>query len=248
MDVNNNFEERLKMLLSGRKIHSWGDKIGLTKTILTRMNKGIMPGADKLSPAIRAENLSLSWLIDGIGSPYLVNHCISDEDCYATLDELYIEQWNTYLLLCGQKIAIVLTQPGSYYIKDDPYQYPIVEVLVGEIGSMTLQRIDKATNGKNIFYMDISSEEMKQLAKGQIGTYQLLNSDDAILKNALLIRNLGELEHKRFLKCSEDKSGYNIASDISSDEMATLKNLRKLEPPNLMNIKTLIQALVNKKE
>ena len=247
MDTNNDFEKRLRMLLSGRKIHSWGDKIGLTKTILTRMNKGIMPGADKLTPAIRTENLSLSWLIDGIGSPYLVNHCTSDEDCCATLDEFYIEKWNTYLLLCGQEKTIVLTQPGSYEINDDPYQYTIIEVLAGEVDEMTLQRIGETANGKNIFCKDVSSETMKQLAKGQIGTYQLLHSKDAILKDVLPVIDISAPEYKRYLECAESQSEYNATNGVSSEEMTTIKNLRSLDSQNLMHIKAVIRSLASSK-
>ena len=239
--------DRLTYVLHGRMKHKWGKDIGITKSVIDSLWKGKIPGADKLSPAIRAENLSLSWLLEGMGNPYLVNHCTSDEECYSVLDEMYAEEWKTYIVTDGCQIAIVLTQPGSYQIKDDPYLYTIIEVLTGNIGDDALNLVlDNVTN-KTVFHIETSCSTMNDLIRGNVGTYQLLHAENALLSNAHLIQTKMDKQDQPYLQCAENKASYNLADSVSSTEMATIEDLRKLDPHDIAHIKAVIKSLAHVK-
>jgi len=243
--MNNDLEERIKTILSGRKIHSWGNEIGLTRGIIHKLNQGKLPGADKLGPIIRAENVSISWLIEGVGHPYLVNNCVSDIDCYDTLENLYDEDWNTYLVTDGVQIAIVLMQPGGYTVNKVDYLYTIVEVIVGAIGPRALERVATTANGENIHLALTSSTTMNKLQKGQIGTYQLLKAENGVLKTATLIIGTGSPEFKKYKELAEKPQPYG-GGKVSTDEMATVEELRRLDSQNLAHIRAVIRTLADK--
>jgi hypothetical protein len=239
-------EDRLEWLLNGRKIHKWGANIGLTKTVITRLNQGIFPGADKLRPVVRAENVSLTWLLEGKGDKYLVNHCWSDIDCYECLQAYYDEKWKTHLLVDGFNISIVLTQPGSYDIEGVTYLYTMVEVITGPINDKTLSLIAQQNNDNNTFFVETSVADMQFLFKGNVGSYGLLHAADAILNKSRLLKQVEAASFITSSQVAEDAPpAYHVPSKITSDEMATVVDLRQLNPQNLKHIKAVIHSLAD---
>lgn len=204
------------------------------------MSNDLMPGSEKLIPIIKAENLSISWLLEGKGSPFLVNSCPTDDEGYALLDELYAEAWTTYLITDGHQISIVLTRPGEYLVKDKPYPYTLVEVLAGNFGRDSLERASKTANGENLYFLETSTSIINDLAKGKIGSYQLLTQ---ILPGATAFTDQAE---QKYLQCAETGSTYEVTRDITSTEMETLEALRKINPQNLNHIRAVIHSLADK--
>jgi hypothetical protein len=232
----NKFSDRLKFVLRNRKIHVWGAALGLGKTVRTRLNQGILPGADKLIPVIKAENLSATWLIEGKGQPYLVNTCLCDTDAAALLDELYAEAWTTTLLTDGDRIAIVLTQPGEYQIEKTSYPYTIIEVLVGHLGSEALQCAAQHATCDNTRFVETTPAVMAALSQRQIGTHQLTTE---VINTATAYH---QQTQPRPLQGAEEKTGY-LTSGISTDEMDILSALRHIDPQNREHITAVIKAL-----
>lgn len=72
--------KRLERLLDGRSPWKWAEQVRLSSGAVSRMLKGSLPDPEKLVPAIYIENLSLSWLVDGIGHPFLVHSPVSEEE------------------------------------------------------------------------------------------------------------------------------------------------------------------------
>ncbi len=242
----NNFSDRLEWLLNGRKIHRWGSKIGLTKTVITRLNQGVLPGADKLRPVVRAENVSLTWLIEGIGEKYLVNHGYSDQHCAEILQALYDERWKTHVLVDGFHIAIVLTQYGSYKVGNIDYLYTIVEVITGPIDDKTLSLVAQQNNDNNTFFVETSVADMQNLYRGDIGTYGLLHTADALLNKAQLLK---QKESQGFItskQVAEETLPYHGGGKVSSDEMAVVEDMRQLNAKNITHIRAVIHSLADK--
>ena len=240
--MKNNLADRIDTMLCGRKIHAWGKAIGLSRSVLQALKNGKLPGADKLGPIIRSENLSLSWLLEGIGKPYLINSCGSDEECSELITELLQEQWQrVYLLTDGAQVAAVLTQPGGYDYSGVNYLYTIVEVVCGVLGQQTLSIIQQQVAPQSLHYLRISSNAMRQLTRGQLGTYKLLNAPEALLKQTPSQEDdtgAAILEH-----VAEPATPYHGGGEVSSDELATIEDLRQLERDNLAHIRAVIRSL-----
>jgi hypothetical protein len=64
--------ERFEFLLRGRKPYTWAQSVALSRGAIHRLQNGSFPDPEKLVPACRVENISLSWWLDGIGAPYIV--------------------------------------------------------------------------------------------------------------------------------------------------------------------------------
>lgn len=247
INMTKNTSERLKTLLNGRKIHPWGTKIGLSKTVISRLKQGIFPSTDKLRPVVRAENASINWLLDGVGQPFMVNYCDSDDDFLITLNEFYEEEWKTHVLVDGISLTVVLTQPGSYSVDDVSYLYTIVEVLVGPMGDKTLRLIANKATDTNTFFVETSTTDMRYLYKGQTGTFGLLHAADALLNKSQPLIKTGVQSFISTNKIADTRTPYG-ESKVSSEEMATIEDLRQLDSNNLAQIRAVIHSLANKSD
>lgn len=235
---------RLEMILQGRLKHRWGKAIGIGKGIIDALSKGKLPGAEKLAPIIRSENVSLSWFLEGVGRPYLVNHCIDDDDCLQLLDDLFAEHWSRYLLTDGNQVAILLTMPGQYLVGNTEYDYKIIEVICGPIGLKTLQLINETASKFDTFYLSITGSEMVALTKGEIGTYQILGHPDAILNKHNPLQDGESDDMKDQLKVAEPPAEWHPGGGkISSEELADVEAMRHLSRENLAHIRAVIRTL-----
>lgn len=68
------FNERLARILDGRKLTPWGKELGLSNGVITDLGKGKAPGPDFLNAISVMENVSLSYLLSGTGSPFIVEN------------------------------------------------------------------------------------------------------------------------------------------------------------------------------
>ena len=250
--MENNFKNRLEWLLNGRKIHRWGTRIGLTKTVITRMNQGVLPGADRLKPIVKAENASLTWLICGRGEKYLLVHGYSDQNCADIIREIYERSyggpWKTHVLIDGFHMALVLTRPGSYEIDEVTYLHTVVEVVVGPMGDKVLAVIAEQNNDSNTFIAETSVADMQALYRGDIGTYGLLHTADALLNKA---RPLRQKESQRFAsshQVAEATPGYQVEQKVSAEEMVLIEDLRRLDDESIGSVEAVIRSLVGRQD
>ena len=232
-------------MLCGRKIHKWGREIGLSRGILNNLNKGKLPNADKLWPIVRAENLSITWLLEGRGSRYLVNHCLSDEDCYEQLSAFYEEAWTTYVLFDGFGVSLVLTQPGAYEIDGVTYLYTVMEVITGPVGRETLSLVAERNNGENTFFLKTATTTTRRLAKGELGPFDLVYSEEALLKEAVLLPKNEKMSIDVAQNVAENSIEYKGGGKITADEMATIEDLRRLNQKHLAQMKAVIHSLAD---
>lgn len=194
--------DRLVLVLCDRKIYPWAQSIGISKgTVDSIKSKGGMPGAEVLRAINRCENVSLEWLLDGRGNPFYVTACASDEDARNVLHELLgPETWEATLVSDGDRYAFVLTQPGAFLVKDQEIRYTIMEVITGAIGPKTV--VDIRNRGvhlmglSGLYYVSVDRETMNKLETGQLGTYRICHSDNAVLKTRTLFLANPELVAK----------------------------------------------------
>lgn len=224
-------------MLQGRSKHAWGKEIGISKGVIDAMWKGNMPGAEKLVPAINAENMSLTWLVEGSGQPYLVYSSLNDLDAYEYLEALFDEDWSAaYILTDGKTNAIVLTMPGTYFVGTDPteYKYTVVEIIAGQVGNKAISLLDKHEVIYRLYKKKISSEDMLKINRGQVGTYQLIGKTEAMLDE------VEEIQRDKALKVASDTADYETGNDLND----IINDLEKLDGETLASIRIIIKRLV----
>lgn len=189
-------ETRLDVVLSGRKAYAWAEQVGLSSGTMNRLKKGQFPDPEKLVPACRIENLSLSWLIDGMGSPYLVHAHADDRSAARTLlDHLQDEPgWHVFVLRSNLGWAPVLHQPVEATTADGTvYRYRAVEVIAGPCGQETAQVIvapptdaapglDRGDIGAaaRVTYATVDDTTYASVVEGRVGTHALFGIGENI--------------------------------------------------------------------
>lgn len=129
------FEERLEAVLGDRKIHPWGKQLGMTRGTIQRLKEGDFPDPAKLMPACRVENLSLSWLLYGIGTPYLVHVAIDAGDAIDQVDALLADEpWDILIAATGSSWLPVLHKPADVTLPNGTIlDYRLVHVISGNL-------------------------------------------------------------------------------------------------------------------
>lgn len=225
--------ERITYLLDGRKAYPWALSIGISKGSMESVMKlGGMLGGEALSAIGRCENARVDWLLDGRGAPYSVACTTSDDDAAELLQDLLEEHWNITIVTDGQRIALVLDQPGSFDVKggkdDNGVQqfrtiaYPIIEVMVGHIGRHTMELVRSRT-GKGVSLMLTTASVMTQIERGRMGTWRLLQAPDAALLNAEQI----DARHRIFSQFNQQE-----LFPASKEEAILLDHYRAMSPEN----------------
>jgi len=65
------FKDRLLTIAAGRKLTPWLMALGWIRTDVARVNKGHVPGPEKLAALATMEHVNLSWLLAGVGEPWI---------------------------------------------------------------------------------------------------------------------------------------------------------------------------------
>lgn len=157
-------------MLGNRTPYAWGTSTGIGRGAAQRLADGLMPGGQLLARIARVENLSITWLLTGAGTPYLVYRADTDADAarhlHALLDE---DGWTINLVASDAARALVLTQPASI----DRIDYTIVEVLAGPLAERTVSLADRAPSAGR-WQHTVSAGDLRRLAAGQFGSWALL--------------------------------------------------------------------------
>ena len=170
---HSSFAARLEQLLEGRKPYPWGQALGISRGSINRMLQGEPPGPELLIPIQRAENVSLSWLLDGQGAPYMVTRCHDDGECAMLLAQWLEEDWACWWLDSGITRALVLRLPAMMTVKGMPVAYHALEVLSGPLGTLC----QKLLQGRETRRLHLASNVLEALDAGQIGAWQMFGDD-----------------------------------------------------------------------
>ena len=181
----NLFSERMEYLLGNRKKHPWGKSLGLSHGLVARLFDGELPASEKLIPICKAENVSLTWLIEGSGETYMVHHSFTDEETAETLSN-YIddEKWEVLVLKNHIYPAIILTLPTTMLVGKKHIDYTAIEIIAGPINTETLH-ILKSTHCS---VSEISPDDftMRRLYAGKMSNQEIFGDDGKLASHDLM--------------------------------------------------------------
>lgn len=171
------FEERLEVVLGDRKIHPWGKRLGMTRGTIQRLKEGSFPDPAKLMPACRVENLSLSWLLFGIGTPYLIQVAVDPGDAMDRLDVLLTdESWSILIAHTDSNWIPVLHQPAELLLPGgSTLQYRVVQIITGAVKGCEVRLIDRLSreSKSKVESIELGERDWRRLAGGYMGPVEL---------------------------------------------------------------------------
>ena len=233
-DGMHDFFARFHFLLSGRQPYPFGEGAGINRGTISRVLKGNVPTHESLASLVRVENASISWLLEGKGSPYLVTYCQNDADCREMLDAWLEEDgWTLHLVMVNSLSSLILTQPGQFDNKGKMIDYTIIEILAGPMAEKTMDRIIEAqNNGHPVMTVRVSPTVATKIYKGRMGTYALLHAPGAPLRPAEPMRlNVTEGDPVTYnLKNAVEADAGDLLDTITEEVLDLLKET-KLELP-----------------
>lgn len=173
------FAERLAWLLQGRKPTTWARELGMGGGTVSKLSgpDASPPAADNLVRICRAENVSLSWLLDGKGEPFHVTRTCSLEETLQVLDdELQDPGWKVVQVYDGHGAALVLHQQVQVEAAGEkPYQYTAVNLIVGPFGQSVFHLLEERRISPR--YAIVSQEALREIHAGRVGTWRLFGGE-----------------------------------------------------------------------
>lgn len=166
---------RFNFLLRGRKASPWGEWVGLSQGTISRLKKGALPNPEKLSVACRAENLSLTWLLEGIGAPYIVHSVASTEEGVAHVRMQIDDEssWRPLLVIAPAGRSIVLHQPGQADTDDGVCDYRIAVIIGGQYDALRVAALLGVDSDPILSAIEIENEAWHRLATGYMSATEL---------------------------------------------------------------------------
>jgi hypothetical protein len=189
---NSDFEARLDYVLRGRKLHPWGAALGLKPATITRLRNRQFPDPEKLMPACRVENLSLSWLLYGMGTPYLVTLALDGAEALDRIEKS-IGPFSRQLLIAysNRGWLPVLNKTEHLTLPDGSLlEYRATEVIGGNLQGLESLLRDRLGTGPTRDWAQLSmhDSDWRRLATGYMGSVELFSYDSKIEDS--LISNL----------------------------------------------------------
>ncbi len=226
-----NFQSRLAFVLKGRDEYPWAESVGIPSGSVDRMLKGKIPGPDILRLVMLAENVSLSWLVEGVGPPYIVRGFATDEACRAHFEEQLTEPgWHVHLLTDGGRVRVLVLH-GSALVryrgkKDVPYTE--LDVIAGA-GRATLARVAAMPHRET----RADTDTVAAVAAGHLaGTWDLLG-DDGLLNHYQEIEPAG----LRVAELSDAGYAQEETDAYSEEERRWVELFRRLDPHHRVRVK-----------
>ncbi|MEJ1464990.1 MAG: hypothetical protein RPU15_17240 [Candidatus Sedimenticola sp. (ex Thyasira tokunagai)] len=266
--MNKSFLLKLRQLSVDRDITPWLKSMGFSAGLVGKVLGGQEPGGDLLRALMRHDRVSMQWLEEGRGAPYMVSLALDDTDAIKMLEALFDEEWSVVIATDHyQDFSVVLHMPGQHGLKvkgkSEPKMvgYRIVEVVAGNIGLKTVRWLDE--QDKANWVLPLTSVDMNRLATGRMGNLELFGYADGRkqskglingkqkerlidkMKSSLHDSPLRErLEHNGELMCEEEGAAY--ASVTKTEEM--VRRFEQLPADQQDLVLDLMQAMVEKKQ
>jgi len=176
-----------KVLGEERSPWKWAEQVVLSTGAMSRLLKDGMPDPVKLIPAVRVENLSLGWLLDGYGSPFVVSAMPTDGDSAQLLATMLDDEPDSAVLLawCEQGFTVVVHTPVIAEHAGKSYAYRQTTIIGGGApGLQTRAVVDAfAARQQNTWrkvgpylaasQIKLPAPEWAALASGYMGNYAL---------------------------------------------------------------------------
>lgn len=192
--------KRLETLLNGRRKYPWGQAVTLSRGAIDKLFNGEILHHQLMGAITRAENVSLSWLTEGRGSPYMVNRVSTDKEAADTIRDILEDEpgnWAIYRVMNKEdqrQSLVVLTQPGEYSYehrgKRSTLTYKIVEIISGPLG----KRVYELLRNHEYISVRMPYEKFEMLARGWIGNHDLFGDQgkEGLLSKCKILDRVAE--------------------------------------------------------
>jgi hypothetical protein len=244
---------RLAIVLQGRDLYPWGYTVGLNRSAIYRLSKGDLPDPETLIPACRIERLSLSWLLDGIGTPFCVIPADSDASGARYIEDRLREEsaLNVTLVHSDRGFCVVLSQrvhvePAGGFA----YSYVALEVVGGgALGPTTMHAVMDSDVWPRMSAVDAPTSDWGALAAGHLGNLPLLGPDLWRAEEGVRLGLLGQAkriwrnstEFQSIRKVEEARSIYGTT--MSAEEIELLHIFRGLDERDRETVLKMMRAL-----
>lgn len=211
--MHQSFLSRIEFILKGRALYSWGQSLGLKQGTINRISKGHVPGPDILPMISRTENVSIHWLLEGAGAPYLVSRCQSDAEAHERLIQHFSDEpgWAIHLVVSAPEFTVVLTQPCRTVSGQRTVEYTCVEIISGA-GPNTVRGVLDERVSRPVFVTHMGRKDIQRLSTGWMGNLELIGwrHHTGLLADAVPVQGTFEAELARV---AEPSAPYGLAED-----------------------------------
>jgi hypothetical protein len=243
------FLQRLHRVIADRQPYPWAASVGWNKGNTARVMQGHVPGPELLVPVSWVENVRLDWLLTGRGAPFFANSFPDDATAALAIGYHFedSDDWHVHVLpgpVGG--FAVCLTMPAEVDVKGTPVPFTALEVFVGPLGNEVRDVIARAHEaGRAVTFTQLDDDEQwTKLQLGELGSYQLLYSDAAILKTGeALEAGEGEPDASQLLRVAESPPPAYGPTAISPQHRALVRQIEHLAPPDRAVIEQLLDRL-----
>lgn len=250
--------DRLRQVLDGRSPWKWGESVLLSAGTIGRLLKGSLPDPEKLVPAIRIENLSLTWLVDGLGTPFLTVTPQSDSEAASWINSNMEDEEEREILVvyCDEGFMPIIHSLVEVEVpKVGVYHYRAVTALSGgALGPKVLEAINRwSIDGDNLHGSRVASINLPAMgwrlfAHGVLGNYRLFGEDgnsglyaEARPQFAVDVKPYLS-QRANFLQISEPTQTY-----LEPDRVAVLSMYESLSSDDQRAARRMLEGLVGAK-
>lgn len=179
--------DRLEQVMRGRSVWKWADSVHLSSGAVSRMLKGQFPDPEKLVPACRVENLSLTWLLEGRGTPFCVACPATDAEAADIAQQALQDDPAANILIGFSDIGftvVVHTPVYAQTAQGKPYEYKATTIVggcaAGEKVTSWLTLITRQKRfGKKHQAVRLDDLDWIRLASGYMGNFEIFGESGA---------------------------------------------------------------------
>ena len=177
--MHQDFLSKLKFLSGKRDITPWLTSLGLSSGLAGKILKGQKPGGDLLRALMRTERVSIRWLENNRGEPYMVTKVTDDDEAIEEITKLLDdENWSVLIATHNdERFAMILHLECRHQYKEKMVDYRDVEVICGDVTLKTVKwllREDRA-----IWMLPLTFEQFDRLENGRMGNMEIWGWEDA---------------------------------------------------------------------
>lgn len=213
---------------------------------------GLPPTYETLAKITRTENASLSWLIEGIGSPYLYALVPDDaelvEEVEARLDD---ETWRVGAITDGEHITVVLHQYAQLVEKRGLIHYRAVDILSGRLGPLITAKLAALQERhRGAIVKKIGRDEMLQGLRDGWGSYQLFGDQGSkpLLDGVGMDKSPMSMRDSRVAEAAPPPYARAGRGPLRADLLRLTSVIPDLEPDECTALNVLIGAMADRVE
>ncbi len=170
------FNERLDLILQGRKITPWGKALGLSNSVIQTLSGGNAPGSDYLQLISRAENININFLLNGQGAPFVVQHTDPDYVLSWLGDRTPATPGFMHLILCDGQTMFGLETYEHIDLRGRSVECKRFDLLASPINTALLEALKTFDD---IRLTDLPNSLFNQLKNGRLGAFLCLGDRNA---------------------------------------------------------------------